>query len=351
MQTRITLEAAYRSSEVKSDGQRKRKTAKNKERAQAKRYCDEAGDFRADRNGKHKHTCLLCGVIKSSWVVQEKKLTQLIVNVDECGDGLAKFFTISQDNKDRGTMVGHPGVPFAKFSIDVSVEDHTVVDTAVTQEEHDALRVLVWDKVQNQRAINDALDVDYSDEGDEADNAGKSTRNGKGECDTNGGAGAGGSDGAGKGNGGDEGDGAGVESADGNGGNGEDGACGGGSDGNGGNGRHAAGAGRANINDGPMAVSVRWTWTSMAMAAMVGPVRALGAPTAMAASARGGRLPRWMSTPASRRASLTSSVQVVTGGGRMSVAAIRKSLLGRGVLVRARGVPLPPSPASFVLCR
>jgi len=120
--------------------------AKHKERVKAKRSRDNAGDLVQDVDGKHMHTFLHGGVIKSARVVWAKDLTYLDVNVDECGDSWAKAFTTNQDSEDRATIAEHAGVPSSKFSLDVSVNAHSVVDIDVTTEELDTLVVFeqVW---------------------------------------------------------------------------------------------------------------------------------------------------------------------------------------------------------------
>lgn len=109
--------------------------AKYKERTRAKRSRDDAGDLAEDVDGTHMHTFLHGGVITSARVVWSKELLYLHVSVDEFGDSWAKLFKSNHDSDDRATSTEHPGVPTSKFSIDVNVDDQTVVDTDVTADE------------------------------------------------------------------------------------------------------------------------------------------------------------------------------------------------------------------------
>jgi len=146
-QIRIMPEAAYTATAAVPVVPRSRKMAKHKERERAKRSRDDAGDVAEDVDGKHMHTFLHGGVIKSARVLWAKELTDLNVNVDECRDSWAKVFETNQDSEYRATITEHPRVPSSKFSIDVSVDDHTVVDTDVTTEELDSLRVFAQEWV------------------------------------------------------------------------------------------------------------------------------------------------------------------------------------------------------------
>ena len=179
-QIRIMLEAAYTATAAVPVVPKSRKIAKHKERVRAKRSRDDAGDVAEDVDGKHMHTFLHGGVIKSARVVWAKELTYLHVNVDECGDSWAKVFKTNQDSEDRATIAEHPGVPSSKFSIDVSVDDHTVVDTDVTTEELDSLRVFAQEWVADQIASNVVMDVDDSDDSDGAHGGGGAGGGGEG---------------------------------------------------------------------------------------------------------------------------------------------------------------------------
>jgi len=158
----------------------------------AKRSRDDAGDLAEDVDGKHMHTFLHCGVIKSARVVWAKELAYLDVNVYECDDFWAKVFKTNQDSEDRSAIAKHPGVPSAKFSIDVTVDDRTVVDSAVTSEELDSLRVFAREWEADQIASNLVMDVDDSEDGD-----GARARGGADGGDGGGGGGWGGGGGGG----------------------------------------------------------------------------------------------------------------------------------------------------------
>ena len=208
----------------------------------AKRSRDDAGDLAEDVDGKHMHTFLHCGVIKSARVVWAKELAYLDVNVYECDDFWAKVFKTNKDSADRATIAEHPGVPSAKFSIDVSVDDHTVVDSAVTTEELDSLRVFAQEWVADQIASNVVMDVDDSEDGDGA--------HGGGGADGGDGGGGGGGDGGNGGGGGDGGDGGGGNASGGNGGGGRDGRRGDAGGGNGAGGGDGGGGDASGGNGG-----------------------------------------------------------------------------------------------------